>query len=269
MGERVDGEGEVLDDDDSYQPCNKQHPEDIVGQDSEQQGKAHVDGGAHTQIVLVLPSADGVFPEVIHVVQLLVAWAFLQNPANVGVEQAALCVVGVAVGIHVSVVVSVSRGPRDDGVLPSSRAKEREEKPNGGRGFVGSVGKESVIAGRNGEPGQEPKNNGRNDLGLADAVEVGVQRRKNERHCWGEEQEDNIAPDDFRFGGGRHSSSPDEGTVLGRNQVLQHAMATRGIRSVAPDAILTMQILRNAGFVSILLWFKARFRSCENLASNS
>lgn len=77
--------------------------------------------------VLVLPAHDGALGEVADVREPGPAPRLDEQPAHVGVREAALGVVRVELGVGVAVVRAVAAGPPLDGALDGTRAGDREE----------------------------------------------------------------------------------------------------------------------------------------------
>jgi hypothetical protein len=118
-------------------------------------GREGIAEGEHErEVPPVLPADERVARQVGGVDGAGPEFRFDDDPANVGPQEAAGGVVGVAVGVGVSVVRAVGAGPPEAGALHGADACEEEEELEDRRGDVGSVGPEPVVSCRSGGGGR-------------------------------------------------------------------------------------------------------------------
>lgn len=110
-------------------------------------------GGEHTpkqrgevKVPAVLPLDERVLAEVGSVGLAGVELRFEDHPADVGPEEPAFGVVGVEIGVGVSMMRAMGAGPPEARALDGACAAEEEEELQGFGGAVGPMRPEAVVA---------------------------------------------------------------------------------------------------------------------------
>ena len=147
MGERVDAEGGLLDEEDTEDTSVDKAALPVIPQksrDSRGEDETHEDDDL--DVVLVLPNDDGVLVQVGDVGTADALGVLLHNhPPKMAVEKTLANAVGVLVGVGVAVVGTVVAAPPADGALNSAAADECEEDAQWQRGIVRFVCPETMV----------------------------------------------------------------------------------------------------------------------------
>lgn len=112
--------------------------------DESWENEAHADD--EVEVPLLLPLDDLVFGEIRDVGRSDGSAGLDEHPPDVRVEEALVSVVGVEVGVGVSVVGSVASGPPLDGTLDGACTEDGKEVLEGSGSIVRSVGPKSVVS---------------------------------------------------------------------------------------------------------------------------
>lgn len=98
-------------------------PEQTCNDSRDNEGRDQHD----VQIVSVLPAGDVVLLQITDIRNTRFASRFQHNPTNVGVQQSFVGVIGVKIGVGISVVSAVTSRPPSNGALGSTCSSESEE----------------------------------------------------------------------------------------------------------------------------------------------
>ena len=168
VGEGVDEEGGVVDEDDPGQGCivvpaGKVTPAKAGNECRKGNGSKDDDEA----VVVVLEDDHGVVVEVFNVGPANLLGVLLEHhPAKVGVEEALPHIVGVLAGIGELVVGPVVPAPPAGGALHGGGAKHEDDEADWGHCVPGAVGPEAVVPTGDAKAGAEVED-GSEDDGLA------------------------------------------------------------------------------------------------------
>ncbi len=141
MGQGIDAEGGVVDR--HRAPAEADHQAGPAGQEKAQGAQ----GDRRQQLVSVQPAQLGVARKILDLDQVGIGVAPVENPADVGVEDAALAgrmqVVG---GVGIEVVMPVLGRPPQDALLPCALGQRRQQELIDSAGRIGPVGEVAVVA---------------------------------------------------------------------------------------------------------------------------
>src|SRR5437667_4000751 len=120
-----------------------------------------------------------------------------QDPADMRVPKALVDAVGIMLRVGKKMVLTVLRCPFQSRFFERCRAKEKKEETQDGRSFIGTVGKEPMIANRNRHACYERIQQKQPKFGSRDAAVVGVKRRPDNRDNMQKNKEDKPEPSDL------------------------------------------------------------------------
>ena len=194
VGERVDGEGGVVGDHEAH---GRAHDEatDRVAEGPAQQGRQHQAGrDPHPGVVARLKADQRIALEVAHGGVHDLGVDLAQHPAEVGVPEAALGVVGVEIAVGPPVVAPVVGGPGQGGVLEGAGAEEEQEGAQGRMSLVGPVGEQPVVPRRDAEDREDGEAQEDQARGQRQPVQGQVEGQPADGGDVHERQERDVAP---------------------------------------------------------------------------